>query len=159
MSILSVESYQHDTECTQFAASDYMRSVAAQFMVYNKVLRVYIQVGWGSSRTKGWNTIAPMLRYTAVVSRDTGAFKIFGDATRSVLALSPREPKNRERTTQILSETAMTLQATLGKDFSLSDIDEYGNSILHVHSFAKLSKTLLIKAGCLVSYSRIERLL
>ncbi|KAH5442343.1 hypothetical protein HBI23_131770 [Parastagonospora nodorum] len=131
MSILSVGSYQHDTECTQFAASDHMRSVAAQFMVYNKVLQACIQVGWESSRTKGWNTIAPMLRYTAVVSQDTGAFKIFNDAERSLLALRFREPKDGERMTQILSETAMALQATLGKDFSPLDIDEHGNSILH----------------------------
>jgi hypothetical protein len=83
MSVLSEEIYQHDSGCPRFAHTDYIQSVAAQFMLYNRFLGLCIQAGWQSSRLGGFNTIAPMLRYSTVVSRNTGAFKILNDAQRA----------------------------------------------------------------------------
>jgi hypothetical protein len=80
ISISTKQEYTHSADCPRSARADYVRSVAAQFTVLNRIVGLCIQAGWQNSRSNGWTIIAPILRYRAVVPRNSGAFKIFDDA-------------------------------------------------------------------------------
>jgi len=73
----------------------------------------------------------PMLRYRAVVSRGTGAFKIFNDGIFEMY-----NPQGTVKTREILLRTIEKLQVSLGIDFDRLDVNEDGDGILHVKSFA-----------------------
>jgi hypothetical protein len=71
-----------------------------------------------------------MLRYCAVVSSNSGAFKVLKDS-RSALQLLRLEEWD-ERHSNILISTVRTLQQTLGTIASPYDLNEDGNGLLGV---------------------------
>jgi hypothetical protein len=123
--------HSHNKDCPSFRHAKYSRSVATQFMVYSRFVGFCIQAGWQSSRGGGWNTIAPVLRYRAVVSRDSPAFKILQDATTSVYSTISSRPSSTA-VSEILATTSLNLQCIFGNEASPTDIDEDGNGIFSV---------------------------
>jgi hypothetical protein len=131
ISIFAEEKYDHNPECPHFARADYARSIAAQFTIFNRLVGLCIQAGWQSSRSGGWTTIAPILRYRAVVSSDSGAFKILNDA-RKVIRKMQHHEVTQENLNNILSTTSFALQKSFRDNARPNDVDEFGNGIMHV---------------------------
>jgi hypothetical protein len=128
ISIFTKQEYTHSPDCPQFARADYARSVAAQFTVFNRIVGLCIQAGWQNSRSDGWTTIAPILRYRAVVARNSGAFKIFDDAIRNIL----RNSGSSKSYDDILLTVSSVLQRSFAEVARPDDVDENGNGIMQV---------------------------
>jgi hypothetical protein len=143
-SVFTEETYQHDSNCPRSKTADYSRSVAAQFIVCSRVVGLCIQAGWQCSRRGGWNSIAPMLRYCAVVPSNSGAFKVLNDALTS---LSSRRIPQNEDWDDRLTSVITTLRQTLGTSASPYDIDEYGHGLFHVCVSQNLSHFILNLTG------------
>jgi hypothetical protein len=129
-SVFREDTFQHYPNCPRSKTADYSRSVAAQFMICSRIVSVCVQAGWQCSRRGGWNSIAPMLRYRAVVSSDSGAFKILKDAKITLRTLD--NDNWDERHSNVLISAITTIQQTLGTNASPDDIDQYGNGLFHV---------------------------
>jgi hypothetical protein len=144
MTWFSEEVYHHQPECPQFSHGDYSRSSAAQFMVYSRMVGLYVQVGWQCSRNRGWNSIAPMLRYRAVVPHDAPAFELISNTTFEVLlnAVIQRD------SSVILPNTLSGLQSIFGKNASPTDLDQHGMGIADVSSLALLLLVYLTEIEC-----------
>jgi hypothetical protein len=147
LSIFSKQEYAHDPDCPQVAHADYTRSVAAQFTVCNRIVGLCIQAGWQNSRSGGWTTIAPVLRYRAVVPRDSGAFKILEDAIDAFFHINYRE-KTPERMDYLLSTVSFALQRSFGEIARPNDVDENGNGIMNVCFLSHAVCSNLISPGC-----------
>jgi hypothetical protein len=147
ISIFSKQEYAHDPDCPQVAHADYTRSVAAQFTVCNRLVGLCIQAGWQNSRSGGWTTIAPVLRYRAVVPRDSGAFKILRDALDAIISIGYRE-RTPERMEYLLSTVSSTLQRCFGETARPNDVDENGNGIMNVCFLSHAVCPDLISPGC-----------
>jgi hypothetical protein len=128
--LFSEEIYQHKPSCSYFPHADYSRSMAAQFTVYSRLVGFCIQAGWQSSRQGGWNTIAPVLRYRAVVSRNSPAFKVLDNAIMTLDFMTAK--CSQEQLRDIVSTTSITLSRAFGNGASPSNLDENGNGVLHV---------------------------
>jgi hypothetical protein len=147
ISIFHKQEYTHGPDCPQVAHADYTRSVAAQFTICNRLVGFCIQAGWQNSRSGGWNTIAPVLRYRAVVPRNSGAFKILGDAAYAVIRIEYRE-RTPERMDYLLSTVSSTLQRSFGEIARPNDVDENGNGIMNVCFLSHAVCPDLISPGC-----------
>jgi hypothetical protein len=147
ISISSKQEYAHDPDCPRFAHADYTRSVAAQFTVCNRLVGLCIQAGWQNSRSGGWTTIAPVLRYRAVVPRDSGAFKILRDAIIATFDIDYRE-RTPERMDYLLSTVSSALQQCFGETARPDDVDEYGDGIMQVCFLSHAVCPYLISPGC-----------
>jgi hypothetical protein len=128
--LFSSEIYQHKPSCPYFPHADYSRSMIAQFTMYSRLVGFCIQAGWQYSRQGGWNTIAPVLRYRAVVSRSSPAFKVLYNAI--MVLVSAKAELSQEELRDIVSTTSTTLSRAFGNDASPSDLDENGNGVLYV---------------------------
>lgn len=129
-SFFSEETYQHRPTCPYSAHADQSQTTAAQFTICNRLVSFCVQVGLQRSRRGGWNSIAPVLRYRAVVPRGTGAFGVLKDAKKAIWALD-RGP-SQEQVTGILINTTSTLQRMFTTNASPYDMDENGDSLLRV---------------------------
>jgi hypothetical protein len=147
ISIFSKQEYAHDPDCSQFAHADYARSVAAQFTVHNRLVGLCIQVGLQNSRSGGWNMIAPVLRYRAVVPRDSGAFKILGDAIDASFRIN-NWGESPEKMDYLLSTVSSALQRSFGEIARPNDVDEDGNGIMNVCFLSHAVCPDLISPGC-----------
>jgi hypothetical protein len=147
ISISSKQEYAHDPDCPRFAHADYTQSVAAQFTVCNRLVGLCIQAGWKNSRSGGWTTIAPVLRYRAVVPRDSGAFKILQDAIDAIFRIYSLE-RSPERMDYLLSTVSSTLQRCFGETARPNDVDEDGNGIMNVCFLSHAVCPDLISPGC-----------
>ena len=135
---VSEETYNHQPNCSRFAHADYYRSIAAQFTVYTRFLGLCVQAGWQSSRKGGWNTIAPVLRYRAVVSRDSPAFKLLDDVRDTVCSMR-RSKLTDSYLTDLLLTTSSSLQRCFGTEARPTDLDEHGNGILCVSVLSRIT--------------------
>jgi hypothetical protein len=133
--IVSEETYLHKQDCPFFPHSDYSRSIATQVTVCSRFVGFCVQAGWRNSRGGGWNTIAPVLRYRAVVSDDSPAFKTLRyaiDKARALRSHSKHALANLSTASNILATTSISLQRSFGKNASPSDLDRNGNGIFSV---------------------------
>jgi hypothetical protein len=146
LSIFSKQEYAHDPDCPQVAHADYTRSVAAQFTVCNRIVGLCIQAGWQNSRSRGWTTIAPVLRYRAVVPVNSGAFKILGDAVHAVYCIEYQE-RTTERMDYLFSTVSSALERSFGKTARPNDVDENGDGIMQVCFLAHAVYLSLISPG------------
>jgi hypothetical protein len=125
------ESFSHNKDCPYFPFSDYSKSVAVQFTMYTRFVGFCVQAGWRKSREGGWNTIAPVLRYCAVVSDDSPAFKLLAETTKTVTRLGYRKPPAAELS-NLLKTTNFELKRSFGENASPTDLDKNGRSIFMV---------------------------
>jgi hypothetical protein len=123
------ESFSHNKECPYFRFSDYSKSVAVQFTMYTRFVDFCVQAGWRKSKEGGWNTIAPVLRYCAVVSNDSPVFKLLAETTKTVEAM--QNPPSAELS-NLLKTTSLELQRSFGANASPTDLDKNGRSIFVV---------------------------
>jgi hypothetical protein len=79
------------------------------------------------SRQQGLNSIAPTLRYRAVVSRNSGAFEILQDARQTFL-LSHRSKEDQDG---YATGLCFALQRLVMKEVSPFIVDEDGNNLMH----------------------------
>jgi hypothetical protein len=133
MAFLSEEVCRHRSDCPYFSCADYSRSVAAEFRVYNRLVGLCVQFGWQRSRQGGWDTIAPILRYRAVVdSRKSPAFQLLGDTIDRIRTYSDSSLKSQEAMTDLLVTTSNSLQQCFGKDTRPTDVGEDGTGVFEV---------------------------
>ncbi|KAH7073721.1 hypothetical protein BKA63DRAFT_514678 [Paraphoma chrysanthemicola] len=131
ISIFTEDVDQHRPDCSKSLRADYTRSVAAQFTVSCRLLSFCIQAGLQRSRRGGWNSIAPILRYRAVVSHESGAFKILYDAA-SITQRMLGQDDHQEKLARHLLNTSIELRGALATSAPRpDDVDIYGNGILH----------------------------
>lgn len=131
ISFVSTEAYRHRPTCPYSAHADRDQTFAAQFSICNGLVSFCVQAGWQRSKRGGWNSIAPVLRYRAVVPRGTGAFGVLRDAKIAIQRLEWRDI-SQEQLTGILTTTTTTLQRAYRTYASPYDIDEDGRSLLYV---------------------------
>jgi hypothetical protein len=127
ISISTKQEYTHSPDCPQFAQADYARSVAAQFTAFNHIIGLCIQAGWQNSRSNGWTTIAPILRYRAVVPRNSGVFKIIDDAIHMIWKQSRSKSCD-----DLLLTVSSALQRSFVEGARPDDVDENGNGVIQV---------------------------
>jgi hypothetical protein len=126
------ESFSHNKDCPYFPSSDYSKSVAVQFTMYTRFVGFCVQAGWRKSKEGGWKTpIAPVLRYCAVVSDDSPAFKLLAETTKTVRELGYQKTPSAELS-NILKTTGFELKCSFGKNASPTDLDKNGRSIFMV---------------------------
>lgn len=132
ISIVTEDVGQHRSDCPKSLCADYTRSVAAQFTFSCRLLSFCIQAGLQRARRGGWNSIAPILRYRAVVSHEFGAFKILYDAA-SVTQRMLGQDDHQDKLGRHLFNTSNELRRALVTSAARpDDVDQYGNGILHV---------------------------
>lgn len=129
MYYISEETYRHRLTCPYSAHLDYSRSVAMHMTICNGLLSFCVQAGLKRSRRGGWNSIAPVLRYRAVVPRGTGAFKVLRDAQN---AMWFSRMHSQEQRTDILMNATTSLQRSFQTSASPYDVDEDGHDLLSV---------------------------
>jgi hypothetical protein len=132
MTFFSEEVHQHRSDCPYFLYADYSRSAAAEFRVYNRLLGLCVQFGWQRSRQGGWDTIAPILRYRAVVPRDAPAFKLLYGTMRRILESHDSSLMSQEAMSDLLVTTSNSLQQCFGKDARPTDLNEFGEGVFIV---------------------------
>jgi hypothetical protein len=130
ISFLSEETFQHRLHCPYFAHADHTRSVAAQFTICNQIVGFCIKAGWQRSKVGAWNSIAPFMRYRAVVPSDTGAFKILAEAERKIWVLSLG--RSHEQLSSLIRTTSRALQESFHTGASPYDVNVDGQSLLAV---------------------------
>jgi hypothetical protein len=144
-SYISEEEYIHTPDCPYSAHADYSRSVTAQVAVYSRFVGFCLQVGWCNSRRGGWTSpIAPVLRYRAVVSSDSPAFRVFRDVENII----HRREIDRKDIANAFSSLPTKLLRSFGKDASPNDIDQHGNGIFFVRSLPNSRACMSNHAGC-----------
>lgn len=126
---LTEETYQHYSTCPYSVHADYSRSVAAQMTICSGLLSFCVQAGLKRSKRGGWNSIAPILRYRAVVPQGTGAFKILQDAKRAII---DSRPCSQQKFTDILTTATTSLQRTFQTIASPYHLEESGSCLLDV---------------------------
>jgi hypothetical protein len=132
--VSSEETYQHESYCPYSTHADYVRSVSAQFTLCNRLLGVCLQLGWQVSRRQGLTSIAPTLRYRAVVACDSSIFEVLSRVRDHHVYEYHYINRSREHSLEVLSRVSVTLQKMIGTEVSPYVVDEYGNSILHVRN-------------------------
>jgi hypothetical protein len=139
----SEEVYAHRPHCPLFSHGEFSKSVAAQFTVYNRIVGACIQVGWQYAKIRGWNTVAPHLRYRAVVLADhSPAFGIIENACNSVH--NDYKAGDQEGLGQLLETTVVTLLQCFGEKSSPTDVTQYGTGLFDVgtsHRFYNFNLT------------------
>ncbi|EUC44784.1 hypothetical protein COCMIDRAFT_37401 [Bipolaris oryzae ATCC 44560] len=128
--VLTDEVYDHHKDCPRFAHGDYTRSVAVQLSIYKNLLKFCVQIGWQYSRKGGWNSLAPVLRYRAVVPSDSPVFRILGSAIKSIVYRNTSRPIRRNMATSFVT-VAPELQQEFRKGACPTDLDTNGNGILY----------------------------
>lgn len=71
------ENYEHGQDCSRYAHGDYSRVNATHFRIYTRIVKCCVIVGWQQSRTAGWLSLAPIIRYRTMVPWDAPPFEIF----------------------------------------------------------------------------------
>jgi hypothetical protein len=136
IAINSEEVYAHRPQCPLFAHGEFSKRTAAQFTVYSHVVSACVQIGWQYARIRGWNTVAPHLRYRAVVSENTSpAFMHLHHARDSIER--NYEKGDQEGLGQLLETTVLALLKCFGERSSPTDVNEFGQGLLWA-STAKL---------------------
>lgn len=125
ISIFCEETYQHNPNCPLFGHADYSRTIAARFTIYNRFMGLCIQAGWQSSRRGGWVSIALLLQYRAVISRDSGAFAILELADLQACSI-----RNSEDLSDLLVNTSIKIRRSFGKSANPYDENKNGESLL-----------------------------
>jgi hypothetical protein len=100
--------------------------------MYTRFVGFCVQAGWRKSKEGGWNTIAPVLRYCAVVSDDSPAFKLLAETTWTIMRLMWREKPTSAELSNILKTTRFELQRSFGENASPTDLDKNGNNVFMV---------------------------
>jgi hypothetical protein len=128
IAINSEKVYAHRPQCPLFTHGEFSKSIAAQFTVYSSVVSACVQIGWQWARIRGWNTVAPHLRYRAVVlAGHSPAFIHLVTATRSIG--KDYEKGDQEGLGQLLETTVLALLKCFGERSSPTDVTEYGQGI------------------------------
>jgi hypothetical protein len=95
-----------------------------------------------------------VLRYRAVVPRDSGAFKILQDAIDAIFRIYSLE-RSPERMDYLLSTVSSALQRSFGEIARPNDVDENGDGIMNVCflSHARVSGSNQSRLFCIYSTS------
>lgn len=138
ISIFSEDVYQHSPNCSLFTHADHSQSIVARFTIYNRSMGLCVQVGWQQSRRGGWNSVAPLLQYRAVVPSNSGAFKIL-EVARSQVLFS----LTVDQMSDLLMKTSSELRKAFCTGASPYYEDENGKSILFVRTVISPSRNVL----------------
>jgi hypothetical protein len=131
IALKSEEVYAHRPHCPWFAHGDFSKSTAAQFTVCSRTVSACVQVGWQYARIRGWNTVAPHLRYHAIVLRSQSpAFMHLSHATGSISKYYEKD--DQEGLGRLLETTVLALLKCFGERSSPTDVNEYGKGLLDV---------------------------
>jgi hypothetical protein len=107
-------------------------------------LRYCVQVGWQVSQERGWRNVQPILRYRAVVSNDSHLFALLEGLVPDKLTLNTA---TREQIFTKCREVSVILTCSLGYTVCPEDVNEYGQTLLHVFTSCPQCKTLLTRTG------------
>jgi hypothetical protein len=155
MTSFSEEVYLHDPECPRFAHAEYSRLTGIQFSVYSRLFGVFIQAGWQRTRGGGWKTsIAPVLRYGAVVSSQSPVFRLLGRVSAKLSQFPIQCEASQQEMTNVLTAISRDLLRCFDNDARPTDLDQNGNGIFYVCIQSLLMHTgLLNNNGQLFSSS------
>jgi hypothetical protein len=131
IAINSEEVYAHRPHCSLFAHGEFSKSIAAQLTVYNRVVSACVQVGWQYARIRGWNTVAPHLRYRAVVLwNHSPAFMHIENAYEGIQSYC--KEGDQKSLADLLETTVLGLFKCFGERSGPTDMDPYGNGLFRV---------------------------
>jgi hypothetical protein len=129
MTSFSEEVHLHDP---RFAHAEYSRLTGIQFSVYSRLFGVFVQAGWQRTRG-GWKTsIAPVLRYRAVVSSQSPVFKLLDSVSAKLSQFLIECKPSQQEMSNVLTATSRDLLRCFDNDARPTDLDQNGNGIFYV---------------------------